>query len=121
MKLTNQQIYDYAIQLANFKIDVRLPIRFNFFLNRNIQLINALGQEIENARFQIAKAYGVLNEKGTSYHFTPDEIVKVNKELSDLFTLEQDVNLHLFTLEELDNIELTYEQMKTLMFMIKEE
>ena len=121
MKLTNQQIYNYATQLANFKIEVKLPIRFNFFLNRNIQLINSLGQEIENARTQIARAYGELNENGTSYNIPSDMITTVSQELNDLFNLEQDVDLHLFNLEELDDIELTYEQMKILMFMIKEE
>ena len=120
MKLTNQQIYNYASQLANFTIDVKLPIRFNFFLNRNIQLILSLGQEIENARTQIAKTYGKLNNMGTSYDIPADCAEVVQSELIDLFALEQEVDLHLFKLEDLNGVELTYEQMKNLMFMMKE-
>jgi hypothetical protein len=33
---------------------------------------------------------------------------EVNKELSDLFALEQDINIHLFKLDDFDNIELEY-------------
>jgi hypothetical protein len=36
MKLTNQQIYQYATNLMAFNIEGKLPVRINFFLQKNI-------------------------------------------------------------------------------------
>jgi hypothetical protein len=44
----------------------------------------------------------------------------VNSELNVLFNIEQDLNIHIFKLEEFDGIELTYEQLSAIMFMIEE-
>lgn len=121
MKLTNQQIYDYATQLANFNLYNPLPVRINFFLNRNIQKINELGKEIEAIRLQIAQTFGELNDEGTQYCVPSDRIPLAQKELNDLFSLEQDIELHLFTLDDFEGIDLTYDQMGAIMFMIKEE
>ena len=121
MKLTNQQIYNYATQLANFNIYNPLPVRINFFLNRNIQEINNLGKEIEATRLQIAQTFGELNAEGTQYCVPSDKIPLAQNELNDLFNIEQEVNLHLFALDDFEGIDLTYEQMKAIMFMIKED
>jgi hypothetical protein len=43
-----------------------------------------------------------------------------NQELNDLFALEQELNIHVFKLDEFDNIELTYDQLSAIMFMIEE-
>jgi hypothetical protein len=42
------------------------------------------------------------------------------QELNDLFNLEQDLNIHVFKLDDFDGIELTYQQLSAIMFMIEE-
>ena len=121
MKLTNQQIYNYATQLANFNIDIRLPVRINFFLNRNIQTIMKLSQEIEAARLQIAQTFGELNSTGTQYYVPVEKQREAQNELNDLYNIEQEVDIHMFSLNDLEGIELTYDQMGALMFMIEED
>jgi len=49
-----------------------------------------------------------------------DRVTEAQKELNDLFNLEQDVNLHIFKLDDFDGIELTYQQLSAIMFMIEE-
>lgn len=120
MKLTNQQIYNYANSFANLNIDICLPVRINFFLNRNIELIKSLGEEIEDTRLQIAQSFGELNSEGTQYVVPSEQIPQAQKELEDLFNIVQEVNIHTFTLDEFDGIELPYEQTKLIMFMIEE-
>lgn len=122
MKLTNNQIYSYATQLNNIfsNCDVKMPVRINFFLQKNIQVIAAAGQEIESARINIAQQFGTLNEEGTSYSIPSESMAAVNKELNDLFNIEQDLNIHIFRLDEFDGIELTYQQLQAIMFMIEE-
>ena len=122
MKLTNNQIYSYATQLNNIfsNCDIKMPVRINFFLQKNIQAIAAAAQEIESARINIAKEFGTLNEEGTSYSVSAENMAVVNKELNDLFSIEQDLNIHIFKLDDFDGIELTYQQMSAIMFMIEE-
>lgn len=120
MKLTNQQIYSYAEQLSAFNIEVRLPIKVNFFLQKNIQTLMALAQEIEQARLGIAQHYGDINEEGNGYIVPPDRISEAQQELTDLLSLEQEVNIHTFKIEDFGNIELSFQELSNIMFMIEE-
>jgi hypothetical protein len=36
MKLTNQQIYEAAFRTAAFSIEGKLPVKINFFLQKNL-------------------------------------------------------------------------------------
>ena len=121
MKLTNNQIYAYAEQLLALNInDIKLPVRINFFLQKNIQAIAAAGQEIDAARLNIAQEFGKLNEEGTQFIIPPEKMAEAQQELNDLFNLEQELNIHIFKLDDFDGIELTYQQLSTIMFMIEE-
>lgn len=120
MNLTNKQIYEHATNLAQLNIDIKLPVRINFFLQKNIQTIRTSAEEIEKARFEIGAQFGTLNETQTGYDIPADKVQEAHKELSDLFNLEQDLPIHIFKLDDFDGIELTYQQMSAIMFMIEE-
>lgn len=107
--MKNSQIYKYAENLLVFSdCNIKIPVRINFFLQKNIQTIIGLGQEIEIARMKIAQDYGTPNEDGTGYNIPQENLQEAQKEMNDLFNLEQDVNLHIFKLDDFDGIELTY-------------
>ena len=121
MKLTNNEIYLYTEKLSVLNInDIKMPVRINFFLQKNIQIIAAAGQEIEEARMNIAREFGELNAEGTQFIVPPAKMPEVQKELNDLFNIEQELNIHIFKLDEFDGIELTYQQLSAIMFMIEE-
>jgi hypothetical protein len=109
MKLTNNQIYTYATKLVAFNIEGKLPVRINFFLQKNIQEMTRLAQEIDASRIGIAQEYGTPNEEGTSYNIPADKLQEAQNELNDLYSLEQDVNIHMLKLDDFDSIELTTE------------
>ena len=122
MKYNNQLIYEYNKNLFIFNdCNIKMPVRINFYLQKNIQLIRQAAEEIEMARLNIAASFGTPNEEGTGYNIAPDKIAEVNKELNDLFNLEQELNLHIFKLSDFDNIELTFQELSAIMFMIEEE
>lgn len=124
MKLTNLQIYNYANALLEefgAGCDIILPVKINFFLQKNIQTLTTLGKEVENARLAIVQQYGELNEEGTAYIIPADKIEAASNELNDLLNLEQDVLIRTFKIESFDNVDLTYKQMNALMFMIDDE
>lgn len=121
MLLTNNQIYSYAAQLSQLELqDCKIPVKIGFFLQKNIQVIAAAGQEIEQARIKIAQTFGELSADGTQFIVPPEKMSIAQQELNDLFNLEQNLNIHIFKLDDFNNIELTYTQLSAIMFMIEE-
>lgn len=121
MKMTNLEIYNTASHLIEAFSDgnQKFPVKLNFFLQKNKKTLLGLAQEIEEARLNIAKEFGVQNESG-SYVVEPDMIDKAQAELTQLFNIEQDVDISTISYEELDPfMTLTSTQMEALLFMIK--
>lgn len=121
MKLTNKQIYSYTRNLLSLNIgDIKMPVKVGFFLQKNIQKLAAAGQEIEEARDKVARDFGKLNEEGNMFIVPPELIGAAQKELDDLFNIEQDIDIHIFKISDFDGIELTYQELSAITFMIEE-
>ena len=125
MVMTNKEIYIAADllsqQFQKNTANIQLPVKINFFLQKNINLILKMGQEIENARIDIAKQYGILDSDNSFYSIPEDKEEFVNHELNDLFNLTQEVNIHKLKLNDFENINLSFDQMSAILFMIDEE
>lgn len=122
MKLTNNLIYTYTNELLTYygaDCEIKFPIRVNFFLQKNIKKLTELAQDIEASRIEIAKSFGEPDEYG-NYPIPEEKRTAAMQELNDLFSLEQDVDLHIFKIDDFSNIELSMPQMNALMFMIEE-
>lgn len=122
MKMTNNEIYVRARQLMEAFQDgeQKLPIKVNFYLSKNKNTLIGLAQDIEQARIGIAQTYGVLDESGEQYQIPDDKLEEASKELDDLFSLEQDVNIYTIKADSLDDdLTLTMAQMEALMFMVE--
>jgi hypothetical protein len=121
MILKNQETYEYSQKLSVFNnCNLKLPVRINFFLQKNIRTIITAATEIEQTKMSIAAEYGVPNETQTGYDIPAEHIQIVNQELTDLFNLEQDLPIHIFKLDDFEGLEFTYQQMSAIMFMIEE-
>lgn len=108
-------------ELNSFDIKgIKLPIRIGFFLQKNIQTIITAAKEIEQARLDIAMEYGQPNKEDNGYTIPQDKLDIVNQELTDLFNLEQDIPIHIFKLDEFEGMELEYEKLSAILFMIEE-
>lgn len=122
MKFNNQQIYQIANNtLSNLdNLDIYIPAKANFFIQKNISILAAAAQEIEKSRLEIAKHYGVLDEEGQQYKIPEDKLEEASKELNDLFSIEQELDIKTFSIEALGNAEFTPAQMQAMMFMIED-
>lgn len=121
MKLSNYNIYNYANKLSqefNETCNIKLPIKINFYLQKNIETLYKLAIEIDKMREQIIKTNGSLESDG--WIINPEKIDYVSKELQDLADLEQEVYLYPLKLDNFEGIDLTYQQMSAIMFMIEE-
>jgi hypothetical protein len=122
MKLKNSEIYAYAAALteAFSDKDQKLPIKINFYLQKNRNKLIEIAQEIEQSRLEIAKTYGTLNEETMQYAIAPDKVEEAQKELADLFNLEQEVQIYTINIDNFsDDLTITTAQMEALMFMIE--
>lgn len=122
MKFNNSEIYQIANVLAKTfdNLDIYIPAKANFFIQKNISTFAAAAQEIEKSRLEIAKHYGELDEENQQYKIPEDKIKEASKELEDLFSIEQDLNIKTFTIEALGDAEFTSAQMQAIMFMIED-
>lgn len=121
MTMTNNEIYTYTRQLMDAFSDgeQKLPIKINFYLQKNKNTLLALAQDIERSRLEIAQSFGTLDDAGEQYVIPNDKLAEASKELEDLFNLEQDVAIHKISIDSLnDDLMLSAAQMEALMFMI---
>ena len=121
MKLTNNQIYNYAIELQkNFQDETqKLPIKINFYLQKNKNILLELAQNVEQIRTDIIANYGELDIETNQYTIPPEKVAEVSKELEDLFSLEQEVQIYTVSIDTFpEDISFTSGQMQAIMFMI---
>lgn len=121
MKLTNNQIYTYATELASAFQDStqKFPIKVNFYLQKNKETLLAMAQDIEKTRIDLLSNYGELDAETNRFTINPDKMEIAAKELEDLFNLEQEVNIYTVSIDSFgDDVVLTTGQMEALLFMI---
>ena len=121
MKFNNNEIYQIANNLISNlgNLDIYIPAKANFFLQKNIQTLAGAAEEIENSRIEIIKHYGMPDESGQQYQIPADKMEEASRELNDLFMIEQDLEIKTFSIESLGNAEFTTAQMQSMMFMIE--
>lgn len=121
MKLNNYFIHQSAIALASIVKDANLyiPAKVNYYLQKNIELIAQTAQAIEEQRLTILNKYGVPTEDNTNFTIPSENTEIVNKELFELFSVEQELNIMVINLSDLENASFNSAQMQALMFMIQ--
>jgi hypothetical protein len=123
MKITNKEIYEKVAEItAAFSNETKyIPIKLNFAIQKNLATFSALQQEIETARLKIAAEYGELDAENQRYIINKENEQKASQELNDLFNIEQEVDIRTCSLSQIEGIDLTLEQMQSIMFMIVED
>ena len=122
--MKNSEIYSIGVQLAQYvtKLNLSLPVKVNFYLQKNITALMAMATELEQSRNDILAKYGSYNSEEGNYNFEDDEkLNQANAELTDLFELEQEVPIYEISLEDFGNVELDTTQVQAISYMIKEE
>ena len=91
MKFNNNEIYQIINILTKTfdNLDIYIPAKANFFIQKNISVLAAAAQEIEKSRIEIAKHYGIPDKESQQYKIPEDKIEEASRELEDLFSIEQ--------------------------------
>ena len=119
--LTNEEIYliNQKLNKSFEQSNQYLPARINFYIQKNKKIIADLASVIEEARNAIILEFGSPDEEG-KVTISQDKIPEANKEIYDLFSIKQEINIDLISLESIENYSFTMDQMEALMFMIEE-
>ena len=122
MKMTNMHIYDIANALAEQFQDkeIKLPVKVNFYLQKNKNVLISLGQELEKERINIIQKYADLDAETEQYVVSEDKTADAIKELNELFALEQEVPVYTVSIDALEGIDFTAGQMEALLFIIED-
>lgn len=122
VKKTNLEIYNLFNKLnETFLQETKaFPVKIYFKIQKNINLLKEIVDEIDKSRMYIVNNYGILREDG-QYEIPENQFDLVNNELDELGNIEQEINISILKFEDIENLELTPAQMEAIMFMIEEE
>lgn len=125
-QFSNKEILTYATALIknflNPEKEIELPIKANFYLQKNIKILTEAAQEIEEARIKIGQKYGTLNVQDETYSITEtSNFEQAKKDLNNLLSLDQILEIYPIFLSDLKDTKLTTSQMNALFFMIEED
>ena len=119
--MTNNEIYTHANNLLGEFEDIAslsLPVKVHFYFQKNMDTVVKMAQDIDKSRTEILDKYGSIDPETQSYKFEEENVEKVNQDIMDLFSLEQEVKIHVIPLEWVENMELTAKQVNAFTFMM---
>lgn len=119
--MTNLEIYNKANNLLTTFEDIEhisLPVKVHFYFQKNMNTLIAMARELEERRMEILKSHNIIDRKE---EVEPELMEKVNKDINDLFSLEQEVKFYTFSIDWLEGIELNAKQVQAFSFMIDDE
>ena len=119
--MTNNEIYTHANNLLSEFEDIAslsLPVKVHFCFQKNMDTVVKMAQDIDKSRTEILDKYGSIDPETQNYKFEDENVEKVNQDIVDLFSLEQEVKIHIIPLEWVENMELTAKQVNAFTFMM---
>ena len=118
--LTNGEWYKIAENLINNPIgeNTYIPVMYNFYIQKNINKILSIRNELDKCRQQIISHYGETDPTINKVSIRSDCINEANKELATLSQLKQEIDLYAIPLEAFEDVKLTTGELKGLMPML---
>lgn len=121
MQLKNKQIVDAQPALGKM-LNTTLPVKQSYHIKKTLESIKKQSVFLEEQRTDLIKKYGV--EKDGNYAIPEDDLSarkKYFEEYKELLELEEEIDVRWLTLDELDRVELTANELESIEFMLKIE
>ena len=117
MKMTNKQMYDSVVVMAQAKEKGKL----GYAIARNRRKLESEVVEYSQKRDEIIKKYGKQIEGTNRFELQTDALTKINGELAEYNDITCEVDVMQVSLDELCSGNLDCEQMYVLDWMVKNE
>ena len=121
MQLKNKQIVDAQPALGKM-LNTTLPVKQSYHIKKTLESIKKQSVFLQEQRTDLIKKYGV--EKDGNYAIPEDDLSARKKyfdEYKELLELEEEIDVRRLTLDELDRVELTANELESIEFMLKIE
>lgn len=116
------ELYELISNVFYKNEDNYIPVKAGFILRNNYLYLESLVKRIEEYRVSICKKYGKIDENNSEYYIIEEkEKEQANKELMDLYNMEQPVKLEELNYEDIKDIKMNMNQIEILSIMIKQE
>lgn len=117
---TSNELFEIAENIYNnpFRNEIYIPVKYNFYIQKNIEVILKEYDRIQKHRKNIIEHYGESQADG-NFIIPKDKINDTNKELEELSNLEHELDLTILSINDIENLELTTGELKSIMFMIE--
>jgi hypothetical protein len=125
--MSNMEIYNIASALVTLQKKMSdeqmvFPVKVNFYFQKNTSILVDMAQDLDEERSNIIMKFGSPSESNPEQIEIPkDKVEEVNKQLQDLFSLEQEVAVNVINLEWFDGVNMTPAEFAAISFMIKDE
>lgn len=125
--MNNMEIYNIASALVTLQKKMSdeqmvFPVKVNFYFQKNTSILVDMAQDLDEERSNIIMKFGSPSESNPEQIEIPkDKVEEVNKQLQDLFSLEQEVAVNVIDLDWFDGVNMTPAEFAAISFMIKDE
>ena len=126
MKLSNERILNDSTKLAQIA-QKELPIKASYAIAKNISKLEAELKTYNSEREKLIEKYSIKDENGKTVadennqiKLQPEQVADWNKDMKELFAIENDIDIHQFPIEALNGHSMTPAEIMLIDYMISE-
>lgn len=127
MKLSNERILNDSARLSQIA-QKELPVRVSYAIAKNITKLQAELNAYNTERGKLIEKYSVKDESGTTItdennqiKIQPELLVDWNKDIKELLSIENEVDIHQFSIDALHEYSISASDLMIIDYMIIEE
>jgi hypothetical protein len=125
IKLSNRKIVE-DVNTLSILAQKKLPVKAGFAIAKNLNKIEGILNAYNKERQKLIDRYCEKDEDGkakvenNSYAIKEESKDDFNKESEELLDIENEIEIHKFKLETLDNTEISIVELQAIEYMIEE-
>lgn len=115
MKLENRIILNSVTTLQKL-VQAELPIKISYILKRNIEELNKQLQCLTNHKNELIQKYGDGKEIKAE---DTEAVTKFWNDYNQILDIEEDINIKKIDIDSLNGINISIQELETIMFMLE--
>ena len=126
MKLTNERILNDSTRLASI-VQKELPIKASYAIAKNLAKLEAELKTYNSEREKLIEKYSIKDENGKTVadennqiKLQPELLLDWNKDIQELLAIENEIDIHTFSIEALNGYSMSPSDLMLIDYMIEE-
>lgn len=124
MKLSNEKVINVVNGIGNI-LNMSLPVKASYAISKNMVKIEKEAEIYNKEREKLLSKYGKKNEDGAlavneAGSVDIENVEGWNKDIKELLEIEVNIDIHKFSIHEIENCNMTAREIALIDFMIEE-